>query len=207
MRIGLDLYPTEMSPIPRLHLCLFVALGYIHLVSAAFTLATSYLQNFIQQNQKGTWCFYPAVGQTRDVSCTGDFTQVSLVHLNTTTSIGYYGPDNTRFGGAEWPVPQVNPGRVTLCVSGQAGDKSFLTVCNFVTSDNSLSLYSGCSIAIGQNRVNDGCYSGQLAANATSSTGPSTPGVSSQPRSIATNPIMQILYALIVASIAIQMIL
>ena len=108
---------------------------------------------------------------------------VSLVHLNTTTSIGYYGPDNTRYGGAEWSVPQVNPGRVTLCVSGRAGDGTYQTACMFVTADNTLPIPGGCWIAVAQKTVTDGCYiPGQLAASASlSATSTYDPGSSYTP--------------------------
>jgi len=57
---------------------------------------------------------------------------------------------------AEWAVPQVNPGRVTLCVSGQAGDRTYQSACMFVTVDNSLPLFGACLIAIAQKNVTDG---------------------------------------------------
>ena len=144
-----------------LHLRLFLALVCycVHLANAAFTLPTTYSNNVIEETSNKTWCYYPAAGETRDVSCTSDFTEVSLVYLNTTISIGYYAPDNTCLGGADWSVPQVNPGRVTLCVSGQVEDGTYQTTCVFITVDNSLPLGSGgCWIAIAQNKVTDGCY-------------------------------------------------
>jgi hypothetical protein len=164
---------------------LFVVLCCVHLLNAAFTLPTSYTENVVQETANKTWCYYPAAGQTRDVSCTGDFTMVSQVHLNTTTSIGYYAPDNSRYGGAEWPVPQVNPGRVTLCVSGRAQDGSYQTACMFVTADNSLPISGGCWIAVAQKTVTDGCYvPGQLPYTTSSSLpfdATSTPGSSFTP--------------------------
>jgi len=175
-----------MSPTSHLHFCLFVTFCWFHLVNAAFTLPTAFQQDVVEQNGNKTWCYYPTVGGTRAVSCTGDFTTVSLVHLNTTISIGYYGPDNTRYGGAEWSVPQVNPGRVTLCVSGQAGDRTYQTACTFVSADNSLPLATGCLIAIGQNAVTDGCYiPGQLAPTSSfGATSTSPPGSSSRSQTI-----------------------
>lgn len=143
-------------------------------VDAAFTLDTSYLHNVVQQNAQKTWCFYPAANQATAVSCGGDFTTVSLVHINTTTSIGYYTPDNTRVGGAEWAIPAANAGRVTLCVSGRAGDGTYLTGCMFVSQDNSLPMGSGCVIAIGQDTVTDGCYVPGQAAYPTGTPATST---------------------------------
>ena len=161
---------TYLPSMPHLQLGLFTFLSCFHFVHAAFTIPTDSDKNVVEQNAKGQWCYYPAVAQTQAVSCTGDFIAVSLVHLNTTISIGYYGPDNARYGGAEWSVPQVNPGRVTLCVSGQAGDGTYQSACMFVTSDNSLPLYgSACLIEIAQKNVTDGCYMpGELAFTMTS---------------------------------------
>jgi len=154
---------------PR-YLCLFVILPCIHMITAAFTLSTSYLENTVQQNAQKTWCYYPAADQTRDTSCAGDFTLVSRVHLNTTISIGYYAPDNTRYGGAEWSVPLTNPGKVTLCVSGRVQDGTYQTACMFVSADNSLPIDGGCWIAVAQSTVTDGCYEpGQPAYTITSS--------------------------------------
>ncbi|KIM83155.1 hypothetical protein PILCRDRAFT_452674 [Piloderma croceum F 1598] len=166
---------------PRLQLGLFIFLSCFHFAHAAFTIPTDSNTDVVQQNAKRQWCYYPAVVQTQAVSCTGDFIAVSLVHLNTTIAIGYYAPDNTRYGGAEWAVPQVNPGRVTLCVSGQAGDGTYQSACMFVTADNSLPLYgSACLIAIAQKNVTDGCYvPGELAFT----TSTALPGSTAHPNS------------------------
>jgi hypothetical protein len=181
---------------PHSHLRLLVSFCCVYFVNGSFTLPTFYGENVIQQNGNKTWCFYPAVDQTRAVSCTDDYAAVSLVHLNTTIAIGYYAPDNTRYGGAEWPVP-VNGGRVTLCVSGQAADATYLTACAFVTSDNSLpatantGFFAGCMIAIGQTIVTDGCYlPGQLAlsssleSTATPVTATTSPSIAVQSNSM-----------------------
>ena len=134
---------------------------------AAFTLPTSYLNNVVQKNSQQTWCYFPATGQTKVVSCDGaDFGTVLQVHLNTTISIGYYAPDNTRLGGPEWPVPQQNGGKVTLCVSGRAEDGTYQSACMSVTTDNSLPMgTTNCIVVVAQPVVSDGCYvPEQLAA-------------------------------------------
>ena len=131
---------------------------------------TSYLDNVVQQNAQKIWCFYPAANQATAVSCGGDFAMVSLVHINTTRSIGYYTLDNTRVGGAEWAIPAANAGRVTLCVSGRAGDGTYITGCMFVSQDNSLPMGTGCVIAIGQDTVTDECYVPGQAAYSTGTT-------------------------------------
>ena len=136
----------------------FQVLLLVQITLGAFTIPTSYVENTVQQNAQHTWCYYPAAGETRDISCTANFESVLLVHLNTTTAIGYYAPDNTRYGGADWPVPLTNPGKVTLCVSGRAQDGTYQTACMFVSADNSLPIDGGCWVAIAQNTVTDGCY-------------------------------------------------
>lgn len=133
-------------------------------MNAAFMLAAGDYNNVVRQNAHGTWCYYPAAGWATAVSCTGDFMLVSRAHLNTTTSIGYYAPDNTRYGGAEWAVPLVNAGRVTLCVSGRAQDGTYQSACMFVTDDNYLPVRTGCVIAIAQRNVTDGCYEPEQTA-------------------------------------------
>ncbi|KIM83156.1 hypothetical protein PILCRDRAFT_23560, partial [Piloderma croceum F 1598] len=126
---------------------------------AAFTVPTSYNENTVQTDAAGTWCYYPQSGQTTSTTCGGNFDGILGVHLNTTVSIGYYAPDNTRYGGAQWAVPVTNPGVVTLCVSGRAEDETYQTACMFVTADNSLPLYgSACLAAVAQTTVTDGCY-------------------------------------------------
>ena len=127
-------------------------------IGGRFTKPTNYYGDTIQQNANGTWCYFPIAGDVRATTCSGDFAMVSLVHLNTTTSIGYYGPDTRRYGGPEWPVPAASDEKVTLCASGGVQDGTYRTICMFVTADNSLPESGGCNIAVEQKTVTDGCY-------------------------------------------------
>jgi len=166
---------------------LFLGLLLSRVTLAAFNVPTSFSDNTVQTNNKGVWCYYPAAGQTTSTSCGGNFNAVLDVHLNTTTSIGYYAPDNTRYGGAEWPVPVTNAGIVTLCVSGMAGDGTYQTACMFVIADNSLPLGTGCLVDIAQYTVTDGCY---VPARLAASTSPvsSAPPTSSSMSSTSAQP-------------------
>lgn len=139
-------------------------LYHAHLTSAAFSLPSSCADGYVQQNHNHTWCYYPVAGATRAVSCGGDYTFILGVHLNQTTSIGYYQPDGTRWGGAEWVVPPTNPGQIYLCASGRAGDGTYQTFCATpITADNSIPQYPSCVVANAQSVVTDRCYDpGQL---------------------------------------------
>jgi hypothetical protein len=164
--------PNIVTPVHFVrHRCYLFALMVAHLSFAAFTVPTSvYGGGWVEKNAAGTWCYYPQQGGM-DTGCTGgpnsfldaQFTAVLRVHLNQTSSIGYYGPDLVRFGGAEWPVPQ-NAGKVTNCLSGMAGDGGYMTICRDVASDNYLSMSEGpdfgacCDVGLSQPNVNDGCY-------------------------------------------------
>lgn len=84
------------------------------------------------------------------------------IHRKQGLSIAYYsGADNTRLGGADYSVP-ANPGILRLCVSGKTGDgTSFQTLCQNVVTDNDITGASGtpwCMLALGQDAVEDGCY-------------------------------------------------
>jgi hypothetical protein len=130
----------------------------VHPVFGCFTRPTSIANNYIQQNEQGTWCYYPGAGQTSSVSCPGEYPPVLAAHLAQTISIGYYAPDGARLGGAEWPVPQTDPGKIFLCASGQVGDGTYQTLCTSpVTADNSIP-GGGCFVVVAQTSVSDGCY-------------------------------------------------
>ena len=142
-----------------LKLYLFPVLLPVRISLAAFTQSVSSGWGEVQQDVNGTWCYYPFASQTNATSCDGDFNDVLNVHLNTTTSIGYYGyheSDLTRFGGADWPVPLTDTGIVTLCLSGMAVDASYQSACTYVTADNYIG--AGCLVAVAQQTVTDGCY-------------------------------------------------
>jgi hypothetical protein len=173
------------KPWNLLYICLLAILSYrIGCTDAAFTLTTTTPidGDVIQQNAAGTWCFYPKVRGAKDINCRGDFTTVSQVHLNTTTSIGYYAADNSRYGGPEWSISATDLRHVVLCVSGRAQDGTYKTACGSVNEDNEAIEDSSCKIAVGQSVVTDGCYEPGLPPVATGTTDkPSasgTPGLS-----------------------------
>ena len=108
-----------------------------------------------------TWCYHPNPSWPRTgASCAPDasqFSHVAPLHIaQTQHSLAYYDLDLNLLGGASTPVPpQV---QTYFCYSGQLGDGSYQTTCNYVNSDNSLGYQPFCSLSIGQIQVGDGCY-------------------------------------------------
>ena len=139
-------------------------------VRARFNLETCSGKDCIMQNGEGTWCYFPALGETRATVCDGgdvDFTRVLGVHSRQGLSIAYYnGVDNTLLGGADWPLP-ANPGVVRLCVSGATGAGTYQTLCVNAVADNNLSNSPYCRVAVGQDNVTDGCYTYHSTTTAT----------------------------------------
>jgi hypothetical protein len=179
---------------------LFSGLLSVHHALGAFSTPTSFDAGNIQQKDPSTWCYYPAADQTRALSCGGDYPPVLAAHLKQDISIGYYAPDGTRHGGAEWPVPSMGAGQIFLCGSGRVGDGTYQTFCGApVTADNSIPGPFGrttgdCLVATAQSTVSDGCYvpvqaavlppsTSQIAATTTvvESTSPTTDGTTTQP--------------------------
>ena len=132
---------------------------------AAITTPINRNNDYVEQNAKGSFCFYPkAVDPASiDVACVGgskgDYAQVMQTHLNLTTSINYFSGSLERLGGPEW-VFQSGGRKVYLCLTGRAGDYTYQTMCTTVSKDNSLgnSTTPYCKIQAGQKRVTDGCY-------------------------------------------------
>lgn len=150
----------------------FLCFVFIQSTLAGFSIPIAWLDNNIQKDSYGNWCFYPASG-SRAVLCGGDFTPQFNAHLKQTVSIGYYNADGTLLGGAQWPF-QTSIGRVTLCVSGKAGDGTYQTMCSAVYADNSPGSGSYCQMSTGQDQVTDGCYVPEkLATPPPSSSSPS----------------------------------
>ncbi|KAH8798030.1 hypothetical protein DL96DRAFT_1539737 [Flagelloscypha sp. PMI_526] len=149
-------------------MALLIVLGLLCVPSAlcGFSTSTSFSGGFIQQNSQKTWCYYPSAGLTTALSCGEDYSSILAVHLKQQIAIGYYSPDGTRYGGAEWAVPLTNPGKIYLCASGRVGDGSYQTFCGEpVTADNSIPGASGdCLVAKAQDAVSDGCYVPSQAA-------------------------------------------
>jgi hypothetical protein len=158
---------NNLTIMSALFKCLLFAL--LQNTLASFTIPVSWLNNNIQMDSHGTWCYYPTSG-SRAISCGGDFTPQFNAHLNQTTSIGYYDADGTLLGGPQWPF-QASIGKVTLCVSGRAGDSTYQTMCSPVYADNSPGSGGYCQMTIGQSVVTDGCYVAEIPP---SSSSPST---------------------------------
>lgn len=123
----------------------------------------------IEQNDAGTWCFYPAPRSERTIlpeeRCTGlknDFSAVLNTHLNETASIGYYSAGLQRLGGPEFVV-QAYEGKLYLCISGRASDGLYETSCEDSTRDNQFGVgpfgnHTVCQVEAAQETVTDGCY-------------------------------------------------
>jgi hypothetical protein len=183
---GESLYSTMGRNLRNLLLPL-LASYYMAPIHARFTKTTCWTgQNTpcIQQSAGGAWCYIPNVipglGAT---SCTGvgaDFATVLEVHLAQGLSVAYYnGIGNSLLGGADYSIPS-NPGVIRLCLSGQAGDGSYQTVCINALADNTFGAILQCVVIRGQNNVTDGCYSPNVVVHTPSS-------IISSPGSVSTS--------------------
>jgi hypothetical protein len=179
-----DTFPRSFSPPwpsnfnldmrkPTTALALFVELLCTRHAFGGFSQRTSFDGGYIQQNGEGTWCYYPLAGITEVLSCPAEYTPALDAHLEQTVAIGYYQPDGTRSGGAEWPVLAENPGLIFLCASGRVGSGTYQTWCGPVTADNTIGDNFGgvgeCVVARAQNTVTDGCYVSSPSTSSTSS--------------------------------------
>lgn len=143
----------------------FLVLAFIFQVRAAITTPINRNGDFVEQNSRGDFCYYPrAVDPANiDVACVGgskgDFAAVMQAHLNQTSSINYFSGSLERLGGPEW-VFNARGRKIYLCLSGRAGDFTYQTMCTNVSRDNSLgnSTTPFCKVQTGQRRVTDGCY-------------------------------------------------
>jgi hypothetical protein len=179
------------QPLPHLLFLSLITLPVLHidLAFGAYSLPVSWDNNYVEQNSAHTWCYFPAAGQTLALSCAGDFDAVLAVHISQTVSIGYYAADNTRLGGPEWSV-QTTAGKVNLCLSGQAGDGTYQTMCTGVVADNTLGAGAYCQVAKAQDKVTDGCYTpAALAALPTSTSVLSTPIQTTSPVTSELSPL------------------
>jgi len=190
-----------MTSIARL--TLFLLISFAHTALSAFTKTTKTGNDYVELNSAGTWCYYPAANSNLDVACVGkeaEFVSVMDAHLAQGVSISYYGANNQRLGGAEYPV-KTTSGKVYLCLSGRAGDGTYKTECALSTLDNRFGGSSQCALAVSQKTVTDGCYvpgdpastkpatgtrtavSGETAVSGGSMSSPSTSGTASTLRS------------------------
>jgi hypothetical protein len=94
-----------MTSVARL--TLFLLISFAHIGLSAFTETTKSGKDYVEPNSAGTWCYYPAAKSNLDVACVGkqaEFLSVMDAHLAQGVSISYYGANNQRLGGAEYPV-------------------------------------------------------------------------------------------------------
>lgn len=175
-------------PQPEIFLILFV----IHLVQvhAAFNQANNpnatWNGNSVQPNAAGTFCYYPGANQTNATFCSGghsedtSFQPVLNIHLHLAKgwSIAYYSASNEPLGNQSYQVI-ANTGTLQ-CLSGQAGDGTYQTMCMGIDYDNNIAEAGKyCQVKLGQSYVSDGCYSAM----------PNTTSTTSQPSSTSsTNP-------------------
>ena len=148
----LQLLPTQM-------LRGLVALFCTQAAFSAFTIPISEYRGSLEQNSKGTWCWFPRYTEN-DLSCRGGLASYNAVleaHINQTTSIGYYNVNLERLGGPEWRIPASYVGVIFICLSGKKGDGILNTLCGGAHEDNQLPS-GGCEVALGQTTVVDGCY-------------------------------------------------
>ena len=111
------------------------------------------------------WCYFPANNATQKTACDGtystnsEFQTLLYTHLNLPQgySIAYYALDNlTLLGDRTFPVPTSG---ARLCLSGQAADKSYQTLCMTTHYDNNIAeAGTYCLVALGQSTMSDGCY-------------------------------------------------
>jgi len=151
--------------IPTLALLTVLSSLLLLSVHAAITTSISRNGDYIEQNARNTFCFYPKAldPTTIDVACVGspkgDYAAVLQTHLNQSTSINYFSGSLERLGGPEW-VFNARGRKSYLCMSGRAGDYTYQTMCTTVSRDNSLGNATTpfCKVQAGQRRVTDGCY-------------------------------------------------
>jgi hypothetical protein len=126
---------------------------------SAFTAPQNFSGGSVEQNSRGTWCFYPTTDRT-NVTCQGPLAHFNAVvesHLRHQVSVGYYNPAGERLGGAGYVIPAPPTGRIQLCVSGDTGGVP-QTRCETVTGDNEIGSDPSCTVAQSQQNVTDRCY-------------------------------------------------
>ena len=175
-----------------------IPFALIHLVHAAFNQAnnpnTTWSGNRVQPNEAGTFCYFPAVNQVIATVCSGGHSQdtsfqpVMEIHLHSSKgySIAYYSADYALLGNQSYPVI-ANTGTL-LCLSGQAGDGTYQTMCMGIDYDNNI-VEPGkfCQVRLGQTYVSDGCYSAMPNTTSTASQPSSTSSSTSTTSSSSSN--------------------
>jgi hypothetical protein len=175
----------------------------IRLVHAAFNQTTgnsTWSGNNVQPNEAGTFCYFPAANQTNATFCSGghsestSFQPVLNIHLHLSEgwSIAYYSANNALLGNQSYPV--IANTETVQCLSGQAGDGTYQTLCMGIDYDNNIAeAGSYCLVKLGQTYVSDGCYSAMPNTTSTASQPASTSSTSTKPSSVSsttvTNPL------------------
>ena len=181
-----------------------IILSVIHLVHASFNetnppnATNTWNRNSVQPNGAGTFCYFPAANQTNATFCLGGHSEDSIfqpvlnthLHLSEGWSIAYYDASNKLLGNQNYSV--IANTSTVQCLSGQAGDGTYQTMCMRVDYDNNIAeAGSYCQVKLGQTYVSDGCYSAMpnttSTAASTSSTSTSSTSTSSSPN---TNPVI-----------------
>ncbi|KAF6759950.1 hypothetical protein DFP72DRAFT_884768 [Ephemerocybe angulata] len=151
------LFSATVIPVPKAH--------------AAFTTSVTSGNDTsaIEQNDAGSWCYYPAPAKERTVlpstDCIGDvadFRAVMLTHIKQTQAILYYSASLEVLGGADFLIAS-NPGKTYLCYSGKATDGMYETGCEVAQRDNQFGLgkfgnRTVCLVENAQTKLTDGCY-------------------------------------------------
>ena len=144
---------------------IIVVTGVRH-ATAAFNATAVWDQDYIAQNEAGTFCYFPGPNPLVSTSCSGghfsdpQLSNVLAAHLKTRQAIGYYDVNNVRLGGPEFSVQ----GPVWFCGSGRRVGGSVTSFCEPVSQDNEFeTTASFCAIEVGQTQpVTDGCYTQQV---------------------------------------------
>lgn len=164
-----------------------IILSVIHLVHAAFNetnppnATNTWNRNSVQPNGAGTFCYFPAANQTNATFCLGGHSEDSIfqpvlnthLHLSEGWSIAYYDASNKLLGNQNYSV--IANTSTVQCLSGQAGDGTYQTMCMRVDYDNNIAeAGSYCQVKLGQTYVSDGCYSAMSNTTSTASQPAST---------------------------------
>jgi hypothetical protein len=139
--------------------CLVFIVCYCQATFGAFTLPQTFHGGSLEQNQHGSWCYYPTT-RRRELACRTARAHLNAAlqsHLRQNASVGYYNPAGERLGGPEFAIPAPPVGRIHLCVSGNSGSLP-QTRCETVTRDNEIGSNLACTVARLQRNVSDGCY-------------------------------------------------
>ena len=114
----------------------FVGFGWITLVQSIqsrFIQATcrAGTRYCVQKNSRGTWCLSTEAVHVVATDCPRGHLELQGapdIHLKQDLSIAYYdGVDNSRLGGADYPV-NTTSGIVRLCVSNRAVGRGWVSV-------------------------------------------------------------------------------